>query len=128
MVEKYMDEAEQALSKALFHYENNGVRYEPADREALINLLLQVELLRKRLALFMAALPYLDSHPIGEPVPESAPHSVAQLFDEVDKGRFISPDGPLVKHQAYQQLKELFQNTQLSIVEAFHLLHRVKLN
>jgi hypothetical protein len=126
MLKEHMIAAQDALAKALYDYENNGIRYEPADREALINLILQAERLGNRLSEYMTELPFLDSHPIGTPVPEATPGSVAKIFEELDRSSFISPEGPLEKHMAYQQLKRLFDNTSLSIVEALHLLHRQK--
>ena len=68
MLRENMTAAEEALTRALFEYENNGTRYEPADREALMDLILKVEQLGKRLSVYMSELPFLDSHPIGVPI------------------------------------------------------------
>jgi hypothetical protein len=126
MIGEHMSNAAAALSEALTEYEGNGTRYEPADREELIDLIMQVDELRRRLTLYMAELPFLDHHPIGEAVVETSPHSIPEIFEELEDARFISPDGPLKHHVAFQQLKDLFQNTTFSLVEAYHLLHRVR--
>jgi hypothetical protein len=129
MVENYMLDAEKALIDALSDYEGNGVRYEPSDREELQNLILQVEKLRQRLAFYMANLPNLDHHTFGKKtVTMEQPRGVGELFEELDRGMFISPDGPLGHSLAYQHLKDLFTNTTLSIAEAYFLLHNVRAN
>jgi len=61
-------------------------------------------------------------------VEEKFPAGVTQLFEELEKSKFISPDGPLHKHFAYDQLKGLFHNTDLSIAEGYYLLHQQKSN
>jgi hypothetical protein len=126
MLGEHMSNAAAELGEALIEYEGNGTRYEPADREQLIDMIMQVDHLRRRLTLYMAELPSLDHHPIGEPVVETSPRSIPEIFEELEESLFISPDGPLKHHVGYQQLKELFQNTSFSLVEAYHLLHRVR--
>jgi hypothetical protein len=126
MLEEHMSNAAAELGEALIDYEGNGTRYEPADREQLIDLIMQVDHLRRKLTLYMAELPFLDHHPIGEAAVETSPRSIPEIFEELEQSRFISPDGPLKHHVGYQQLKEVFQNTSFSLVEAYHLLHRVR--
>jgi hypothetical protein len=126
MIGEHMSKAAEELSEALIDYEGNGTRYEPADREELIDMIMKVDELRRRLTLYMAELPFLDHHPIGEAVVETSPRSIPRIFEELEEARFISPDGPLKHHLAFQQLKDLFQNTSFSLVEAFHLLHKVR--
>jgi hypothetical protein len=121
-----MSAASAALNEALTDYESNGIRYEPKDREELMNLMIQVDHLRRRLTLFLSEVPFQDHHPIGETVVESAPRSIQELFEELEDSKFISPEGPLEHHVGYQQLKEVFQNTSLTLLEAFHLLHKVR--
>ena len=121
--------AENFLREALTEYEGNGTRYEPADREALIELINQLNPLRKRLAIFMVNLPFMDHHPIDTKMEEKqGPVLVSDLFDVLDKDKYICPDGPLKHSVVYQKLKELFGNTRLSISEALHLLHRERSN
>ena len=58
--------AEQFLHEALKEYEGNGIRYEPSDRQALIDLINEVDDLKKRLTSFMAGLAFMDHHPIDQ--------------------------------------------------------------
>lgn len=77
----------------------------------------------------MANLPFLDHHPIDTEVNErKGPVLVADLFSTLDKDKYICPLGPLKHSVAYEELKHLFGNTQLSIEEASHLLHREESN
>jgi hypothetical protein len=129
MVTENLQFAENFLNEALTEYEGNGTRYEPADRQELIDLINQLDILRKRLSLFMANLPFLDHHPIDtELQAKTGPVMVSDLFETLDKDKYICPQGPLVHSVAYQQLKELFNNTRLSLAEALHLLHRERSN
>jgi hypothetical protein len=129
MVADHMLDAEKALVDALSEYEGNGIRYEPHDREALQDLIIQVEKLRQRLTYYMHNLPSLDHHPIGKRIVDiKQPRSVAELFEELEGAKFISPEGPLHHNVPFKQLKELFLQTDLSIVEAYLLLHKTRAN
>jgi len=128
MVQEFMLEAEKALIDALDAYESNGVRYEPADREELQNLIVQVEKLRQRLNDYMVNLPDMDHHSFGNTVRINLPRSVAELFEGLEKSQFISPEGPLKHSVSYQQLKELFPDLPLSIAEAYFLLRKERIN
>ena len=124
MITESLAFAEQFLHEALKEYEGNGVRYEPSDRQALINLINEVDDLKKRLATFMAGLPFMDHHPIDQSsVVESRPAKVEDIFLTLDRAKYISPDGPLIHSEAYQLLKRIFDNTRLSVLEASYLLH-----
>jgi hypothetical protein len=121
--------AQKLLQDALLEYEGNGTRYEPADRQNLIDLIAQLDKLRKKLAIFMANLPFLDHHPIDTEIEASQnPILVSDLFTVLDNDQYISPLGPLKHSLAYHELKKLFGNTRLSIEEASHLLHREESN
>jgi hypothetical protein len=121
--------AEKFLMEALSEYEGNGTRYEPADRQALIDLINELHDLSTRLTLFMANLPYLDHHPIDTSiVKKTGPVTVADVFEVLERSKYISPAGPIVHSVAYQSLKKIFENTTLTVIEAQHILHRENSN
>lgn len=129
MLSENISFAEKFLVEALSEYEGNGTRYEPADRQALIDLINELHDLRTRLTLFMANLPYLDHHPIDTSIEsKSGPVMVADIFEVLDRDKYISPAGPIIHSVAYQSLKKIFENTALSVIEAQQLLHREKSN
>jgi hypothetical protein len=121
--------AEKFLVEALSEYEGNGTRYEPTDRQALIDLINELHELRKRLTLYMANLPYLDHHPIDTSIEtKKGPVTISDIFEVIDRGKYISPAGPIDHSVAYQALKKIFENTALTVMEAQHLLHQEKNN
>ena len=121
--------AEKFLMQALSEYEGNGTRYEPGDRQLLIDLINTTRELGKRLTLYIANLPYLDHHPIDTSVEtKSGPVAIADIFEVLDRGKYISPAGPLIHSVAFQELKKIFDNTCLSLTEAQYLLHRERTN
>jgi len=124
MITESLSFAEQFLNQALKEYEGNGIRYEPSDRQALIDLINEVDDLKKRLASFMAGLPFMDHHPIDQSsAVKGGPVKVEDIFTILEKAKYISPDGPLIHSEAYQLLKKIFDNTRLSVLEASYLLH-----
>lgn len=64
MLSENISFAEKFLVEAFSEYEGNGTRYEPTDRQALIDIINELHELRTRLTLFMANLPYLDHRPM----------------------------------------------------------------
>jgi hypothetical protein len=116
--------AEQFLYEALKEYEGNGIRYEPLDRQALIDLINEVDDLKKRLTSFMAGLAFMDHHPNDQTSNlKSGPVKVEDLFLALERAKYISPEGPLIRREAYYTLKRIFDNTVLSALEASFLLH-----
>jgi hypothetical protein len=114
--------AQKLLQDALLEYEGNGNRYNQEDRQHFIDLIVQVDRLRKKLTVFIANLPYPDEHPIDSEPEMSGPVSFPDLFAAIDQDKYISPLGPLKHNTAYRELKAIFGNIQVSVEDAAHLL------
>jgi len=123
MITESLAFAEQFLYEALEEYESNDIRYEPSERQELIDLIREVDDIKKRLTSFMAGLPFMDHQPIENSHVKSWPVTVEDLFLSLDEGKFISPNGPLIHSEVYLSLKRIFENTMLSVLEASFLLH-----
>jgi hypothetical protein len=79
--------------------------------------------------LFIADFPYLDHHSIDTSIEmKSGPVMVADIFEVLDHGKYISPAGPIIHSVVYQSLKKIFENTALTVIEAQHLMHREESN
>jgi hypothetical protein len=129
MLKENLDFAESFLNAALEDYEGNGNRYEPADRQKLIDLINQLDLLNKRMTNYLANLPFVDHQPIDTEVSASAhPQLLSDLFKILDNDQYICPKGPLSHSEAYVEIKNIFQNTRLNAAQAQLLLQKARSN